>query len=83
CYADPDNDGVFDTEVVTGDVNCDGKLDSSDASKILEIYAELSTNNKISPHIITKRYADWDGDGSINASDASSVLKKYAELSTT
>ncbi len=83
CYADPDNDGIFDTEVVTGDVNCDGKLDSSDASKILEIYADLSTNDILGPLVIMKRYADWDGDGSINASDASSVLKRYAELSTT
>lgn len=83
CYVDSNNDGVFDKEVVVGDVNCDGRIDASDASKILAIYAELSTNNKIAPHIIMKRYADWDGDGSIDASDASSVLKRYAELSTT
>lgn len=81
-YADPDGDGIFDKKVEPGDVNCDGFIDATDASKILEIYANLSTDCPIAPHILKKRYSDFNNDGLVDAVDASGVLARYAELST-
>lgn len=70
----------YDKEVQKGDVNCDGVIDASDASFVLEAYSALSTGGTT---YLNNNLADWDGNGSVDSSDASSILKKYAELSTT
>ncbi|MCM1529836.1 MAG: dockerin type I domain-containing protein [Alistipes sp.] len=79
-YLDKDKDGVFEHRVETGDVNCDGKIDASDASFVLQAYSSLSTGGTT---YLNYSLADWNGDDKIDASDASLILQKYAELSTT
>ncbi len=69
----------FDIPVETGDVNCDGKIDSSDASLILSDYALVATGEHSK---ITAQLADYNKDSAVDASDASAVLALYAELST-
>ncbi|MBR1592929.1 MAG: hypothetical protein IJ666_07955 [Ruminococcus sp.] len=86
-YYDSDNDGVFDDEFARGDTNCDGKVDSADASAVMQKYASISSmpeeiakleleHNTVSP------YYDFNGDGIIDASDASAILAEYAKSST-
>ena len=70
----------FDEEIQKGDVNCDGHVDASDATAVLQAYSSLSTGGKT---YINKSIADWNNDGAIDSSDASAILQKYAELSTT
>ena len=78
-YIDDNNDDVYDTLVKTGDINCDGMIDAVDASKVLAIYAELSTE-AIKP--IKYTLGDINGDGFVDAVDASAILAEYARLST-
>lgn len=78
-FIDRDKDGIFEHKIEKGDVNCDGKIDSSDASCILADYAALSTGENAS---LNKMLADYNNDNAIDSSDASEVLAKYAELST-
>ena len=64
-----------------GDVNDDGYVTSADASKILNLYAELSvggTPNEPSSLLLA---CDVDGDGFITSFDASLVLAFYAYTS--
>ena len=70
----------YDKEVQKGDVNCDGTIDASDASLVLQAYSSLSTGGTT---YLNCNLADWDNNGSVDSSDASSILQKYAELSTT
>lgn len=85
---DTDDDGTYETNVETrsasgslGDVNADGFVDSSDASEILTIYAQVSTGGgNISDEI--KAAADINGDGLVDSSDASLILEYYAYVST-
>ena len=79
-YIDDNGDDVYDTRVQKGDINCDGFIDAVDASKVLSIYAKLSTliNNPVDYSL-----GDINNDGFIDAVDASAILAKYAELSTT
>ncbi|MDE6783997.1 MAG: hypothetical protein K2J26_01270, partial [Ruminococcus sp.] len=70
----------YDKEVQKGDVNCDGMIDASDASFVLQAYSSLSTGGTT---YLSHSLADWDNNGMIDASDASFILEKYAELSTT
>ncbi len=79
-FIDKDKDGKFEHKVEIGDVNCDGKIDASDASFVLVAYSSLSTGGTT---YLNYSLADWDGNGRMDASDASSILQKYAELSTT
>ena len=78
-YIDDNNDDIYDTLVKTGDINCDGMIDAVDASKVLAIYAELSTE-AIKP--IKYTLGDMNGDGFVDAVDASQILSEYARLST-
>ncbi|WP_367267438.1 hypothetical protein [Ruminococcus sp.] len=59
-------------------MNCDGKIDAVYASKVLSLYAELSTmgNNQINYSI-----GDVNGDGFIDSVDASKILAEYASNS--
>ena len=79
-YIDDNCDGVFDAPVQSGDINCDGKINASDASQVLTIYSKLSTTRKSD---ISCPAADMNGDGQINAIDASDILAEYSKLSTT
>lgn len=65
-----------------GDVDCNGVIDSSDASKILDYYAILSTNSSESINKNSLILADVNKDGTVNSSDASNVLEYYALIST-
>ena len=78
-YIDDNNDDVYDTLVKTGDINCDGLIDAVDASKVLAIYAELSTENT---KPIKYTLGDMNSDGFVDAVDASAILAEYARLST-
>lgn len=79
-YIDDNDDDVYDTRVQKGDINCDSYIDAVDASKVLSIYAKLSTiiNNPVDYSL-----GDINNDGFVDAVDASAILAKYAELSTT
>ncbi len=65
-----------------GDVNADGFVDASDASKVLEHYALLSTNKNGVISRFMDDYADFNHDCITDASDASAILALYSELST-
>lgn len=82
AFIDKDGDDVYETEIQGGDMNCDGRFDAADASKILSIYSDLSTYEEDYPMKYVNIFADCNGDGLINALDASEVLSKYAENST-
>lgn len=74
---DPDHDGVYDTEVEKGDVNCDGLKDGADASLILYNNAQQVDDWET---YLDNRYADMNGDGMIDGVDASLILAMNAEL---
>ena len=78
-YIDEDGDDIYDTRIQKGDINCDGFIDAVDASKVLSIYAKLSTliNNSVDYSL-----GDINNDGLVDAVDASAILAKYAVLST-
>lgn len=77
---DRDNDGVYESEVQTGDVDCDGQITAVDASLILSDYASSSVGDDT---LLNSQLADYNNDGIIDAIDASQVLAEYARLSTT
>lgn len=81
AFIDKDNDDVYETEIQGGDMNCDGRFDASDASKILEAYSSISTHKNY-PMQYINIFSDCNGDGVINSLDATDVLSKYAESST-
>lgn len=64
-----------------GDVNNSGKIDASDASKVLAEYAELSSGENGRFTEAESAAADTNGDGLISAIDASNILSYYAYLS--
>lgn len=66
---EPNNDYTL------GDVNNDGKIDSSDATRVLLAYAGLVTLSETE-----EKAADVNGDGNIDSSDASRILLYYANL---
>ncbi len=76
-FVDPDHDGVYDTEVEKGDVNCDGLKDAADASLILYDNAQVVDQYD---SILDIRCADINGDGMIDGVDASLILAMNAEL---
>lgn len=80
---DADSDGIYETELKKGDTNGDGIINASDASAILQIYAEISvTGTTDNIDEATMILADYNNDGVINSNDASSVLNVYANNST-
>lgn len=65
-----------------GDADCNGRVDSSDATVVLAYYAAVSTggNPDMTP---SQLYGcDFNEDGFINSSDASEILNYYAMKST-
>ncbi|MCM1132867.1 MAG: dockerin type I domain-containing protein [Ruminococcus flavefaciens] len=77
-FCDTDGDNVYETEIKKGDINGDGKIDASDASKILEIYSSMSTSAVYQSDEAINILADLNGDGKVDASDATYVLNIYA-----
>ena len=62
-----------------GDVNGSGKLEATDASKLLVAYASLSGGGSSGLTLAEEIAGDMNGDGKLTASDASAVLVKYAD----
>ncbi len=60
-----------------GDVNGDGKVDSTDARLILQYYAK-----KISADALDLTLADVDGSGTVDSTDARLILQYYAKKIT-
>ena len=74
-FIDPDGDGEFDKAVESGDVNCDGYVDASDASLVLVEYATALTGGE---GVLNFKRADVNGDNTVDASDASEILVIYS-----
>lgn len=66
------------TENITGDVNGDYKIDISDASDVLTIYALTASNQDPDITENQRKSADVNNDGVIDISDASAILAYYA-----
>lgn len=71
-----------DVQNISGDVNGDGVVDSSDASEVLAEYALVSSGEPETFSDMQKISADFNNDGLINSSDASGILAYYAEFSS-
>ena len=67
---------------VIGDVNCDERVNSSDASLILSEYSVISTKTESELTENQKKAADVNNDGKIDSIDASIVLAYYGYIST-
>ena len=65
-----------------GDVNADGSVDSSDASRVLVEYAKIQTGGAGEFTDIQYKAADVNKDGVVDSSDASKILAYYAMVST-
>ncbi|MDE5583986.1 MAG: hypothetical protein K2J08_09805 [Ruminococcus sp.] len=61
-----------------GDVNGDGHIDSVDASVVLQMYAELSTDRNDSVNDETKKIIDVNRDGFVDSVDSSLILNYYS-----
>ncbi|MBR1810690.1 MAG: hypothetical protein IJ766_03430 [Clostridia bacterium] len=61
--------------VTLGDVNMDGKVNSTDARRVLRVAAKLETLNEIESLL-----SDLDGNGKINSTDARKLLRIAAKL---
>ena len=64
-----------------GDVNNSGKLEATDATKVLVAYASINAGEGSGLTAAEEIAADLTGDGKISANDASLILVKYADLS--
>ena len=62
-------------DILWGDANGDGKVNTKDATRILRYYAELISDSEID--LVA---ADVNSDGNVNTKDATRVLRYYAEL---
>ena len=83
-YLDDNGDGKYDVPVKRGDINCDGRIDATDASKVLSIYSMLSTTSVASMGAIRCDYSicDFNNDEKIDATDASCILVEYSKRAT-
>ena len=70
----------YDSDIVVGDVNKDGMIDSVDASEIMRVYANASTQSSISREEYLA--GDVNNDGKTDSVDASAVLAYYAFISS-
>ncbi len=69
-------------EVALGDVDDDGAVNSSDASRVLAEYALIATGGASTMTEEQKSAADVNKDGVVDSSDASSILSFYAYIAT-
>lgn len=69
----------FAEDHITGDINCDGIVNSDDCFMILEYYTKKETGklDEISADDIEKilKYGDLTGDGEVNSADASKICE--------
>ena len=65
-----------------GDVNEDGMVDSSDASRVLQEYALIQTGGEPTFTEKQKLASDVNKDNSTDSTDASKILAYYAMIST-
>lgn len=70
------------TELLLGDVNGNGIVDSTDASDVLAEYSRIQTGAETEFTDDQNLVADVNGDGIIDSSDASKILAYYADIST-
>ena len=63
-------------KVIKGDINGDGKIDSIDAVKVLQYYANSLA--KITQPAIDENAADINEDSIVDSKDAVSILVEYA-----
>ncbi len=68
-------------QITVGDSNEDGKIDSADASLVLEDYALIQTGKASSLTETRKKSADVNNDGKVDSTDASKILDYYALIS--
>ncbi len=78
----PSKGGQSGNSVSLGDLNGDGKIDSSDATMVLTHYAHLSVRQSGTLSDAQRNAAELTGDGKVDASDATMILRYYAYLST-
>lgn len=80
------------------DANGDGMVDASDASSVLQFYADVQTDiipeglsgqeawawycENVRTHLDPDAFPDFNGDGRVDASDASMILGYYAYAAT-
>ena len=64
-----------------GDINNDGKIDTSDASQLLSVYSIASTSGRKLSDVEMAVY-DINADGVVNSSDAGFILEYYSLKST-
>lgn len=69
-------------DILRGDVNDDGIIDSSDASAVIRHYATYSIGVDDGFTELQRRKADFNCDGIVNASDSSAILRYYSEISS-
>ncbi len=85
-YAETDNIEFISlgeyVEILLGDTDLDGVVNSSDASKVLSAYAITATGGKSPLSDIQKTAADVNKDDAVDSSDASSILAYYAYTAT-
>ncbi|SFW97391.1 transglutaminase domain-containing protein [Ruminococcus sp. XPD3002] len=65
-----------------GDLNADGKIDSSDATIVLSSYASVSVGKLSGLNEGQLFAADTDGDGAVSSADATNILSYYSYQST-
>lgn len=65
-----------------GDINSDEAVDASDASTILEYYANFQTGKELSLTEKQRLICDVNRDNAIDAADSSDILVFYAKAST-
>lgn len=70
-------------DILMGDVNGDGKVNSIDASLVLRAYANYSAGGEDILTAQQKIAADVNEDGKVDSLDASAILSYYSHLSTT
>ena len=64
-----------------GDVNNDGKIDTSDASQLLSVYSQISTKGRRLSDVEMAVY-DMNSDSIVDSSDAGLILKYYSMKAT-
>ena len=68
--------------LLLGDVNGDGKVNSIDASRVLEEYATLATTGKSSLTDAQRKAADVNCDGKVDSKDATAIIVMYSNAAT-
>ena len=70
----------LDTPSAVGDVNLDGKVDSSDAADLLIALARMGAGEDSGMNDAQLAVADVDGNGTLNAADATVILQYAAYI---